>query len=138
MEDFVQWMKNVQAEVEAALHKAHDDMKCYTDCSHANAPKYELGDRLWLSTKDLHISQPSQKLMEQQVGPYPISKIISPNAVELKLLPSFKIDAPINVSLLQLYKPPTIPGQQITPQPPIDIKGGPEYIVEEILDSHLR
>ena len=76
-----------------------------------------------------HILWPSWKLIERQVGPYPISKIISPNAVELNLLPSFKIDAPINVSVLQLYKPPTILGQQITPQPPIDIKGGPEYIV---------
>ena len=54
MEDFVQWMKNVQAEVEAALHKACDDMKCYTDHSHADAPKYQVGDRVWLITKDLH------------------------------------------------------------------------------------
>ena len=130
-------MKNVQAEVKVALHKAHDDMKHYADCSHANAPKYQVGDRVWLSTKDLHTSQPSQKLTEQQVGPYPISKIISPNVVKLKLSPSFKIDASINVSQLQLYKPPTIPGQQITPQPPIDVEGEPEYIVEEILDSRL-
>ena len=76
--------------------------------------------------------------MEKQIGPYPISKIISPNAVELKLPPSFKIDAPINVSCLRLYKPPTILGQQITPQPPIDVEGEQEYVVEEILDSCLR
>ena len=76
--------------------------------------------------------------MERQVGPYPISKIISPNAVELKLPPSFKIDAPINVSRLRPYKPPTIPGQQTTPQPPIEVEGEPEYVVEEILDSQLH
>ena len=76
--------------------------------------------------------------MERQVGPYPISKVISPNAVELKLPCSFKIDAPINVSHLRPYKPPTIPGQQITPQPPIEIEGEPEFVVEEILDSQLQ
>ena len=75
--------------------------------------------------------------MEWQVGPYPISKIISPNVVELKLPPPFKIDVPINVSHLWLYKPPTIPGQQIAPQPHIDVEGEPEYKVEKILDSHL-
>ena len=56
MEDFVQWMKTIQAEVEAALHKACDDMKCYTDHSGADTPKYQIGDRVWLSTKDLHTS----------------------------------------------------------------------------------
>ena len=76
--------------------------------------------------------------MEKQVGPYPISKIISPNAVELELLASFRIDVPIDVSRLRLYKPPTILGQQITPQPPIEVEGEPEYIVEEILDSRLH
>ena len=64
VEDFVQWMKNVQAEVEAAIHKACDDMKRYADRSHADAPKYQIGDRVWLSTKDLHTSRPSRKLME--------------------------------------------------------------------------
>jgi glycosylphosphatidylinositol phospholipase D len=93
-------MKNVQAEAEVALHKAHDDMKQYADRTHAHMPRYQVGDKVWLSTKHLHTMQPSRKLMEKQVGPYPISKIISPNAVELKLPPSFKIDAPINVFCL--------------------------------------
>ena len=58
--------------------------------------------------------------------------------VELKLPASFKIDAPINVSHLWPYKPPTILGQQITPQSTIDIEDESEYVVEEILDSHLQ
>ena len=56
VEDFVQRMKNVQAEVEAALHKARDDMKRYADRSCADAPHYQIGDRVWLSTKDLNTS----------------------------------------------------------------------------------
>jgi len=42
------------------------------------------------------------------------------------------------VSQLRPYKPPTIPGQQITPQAPVEVEGEEEYIVEEILDSCLR
>ena len=98
VEDFVQQMKNVQVEVEAALHKAHDDMKQHSDHSPAEALKYQVCDQVWLSNKNLHMSQSSRKLTEKHIGPYPISKIILPNAVELKLPTSFKIDAPINVS----------------------------------------
>lgn len=68
--------------------------------------------------------------MEKHVGPYPISKIILPNVVKLKLLTSFKIDVPINISHLWPYKLPTILGQQITLQPPIEVEGEPEYVVE--------
>ena len=56
VEDFVQQMKNVQAEVDVALHKACDEMKHYTDRSFTDTPKYQIGDRVWLSTKDLHTS----------------------------------------------------------------------------------
>jgi Chromo (CHRromatin Organisation MOdifier) domain len=113
-------------------------MTCWADHSRADAPNYKPGDLVWLSTQDLHMERPSRKLMERQVGPYPITKILSKNAVQLKLPPSFKIRPEINITCLRPYKPPTIPGQQVTPQPPIEVEGVPEYIVEEILDSRLR
>ena len=138
VEDFVQWLQNVQVEAEAALHKAHDDMKHYADCKCVEALQYKVGDRVWLSTKNLHTMWPSRKLMEKHVGPYPISKIVLPNAVELKLLALLEIDVPIDISHLWPYKPPTILGQQTTPQPPIEMKGESEYIVKKILDSPLH
>ena len=103
-----------------------------------HVPKYKEGDQVWLSTKNLNINRPLRKLTKRQIGPYTITHIVSLNAVVLKLPPSFKIDVPINVSRLCPYKPPTIPGQQIMPQVPVEVEGEEEYIVEEILDSHLR
>jgi len=137
VDKFVDKLKKIQREAEAALHKAYDDMKHFADQMHAHAPEYKVGDQVWLSTKNLNINQPLRKLTERQIGPYTITCIVSPNAVVLKLPPSFKIDAPINVSQLHPYKLPTIPGQQIMPQPPVEIEGKEEYMVEEILDSHL-
>jgi Integrase zinc binding domain/Chromo (CHRromatin Organisation MOdifier) domain len=138
VDDFLKQLKKVQEETEAALHKACNDMTHWADHSRADAPNYKPGDLVWLSTQDLHMEQPSRKLMERQVGPYPITKILSKNVVQLKLPPSFKIRPEINITRLQPYKPPTIPGQQVTPQPPIEVEGAPEYIVEEILDSRLQ
>ena len=99
--------------------------------------EYKEGDQVWLSTKNLNTNQPSRKLTERQIGPYTITHIVSPNAIVLKLPPSFKIDAPINVSQLHPYKPPIL-GQQIMLQSPVEVEGEEEYVVEEILDSHLR
>jgi len=113
-------------------------MKRFADQLWAHTPEYKEGDQVWLSTKNLNINQPSRKLTKRQIGLYTITHIVSHNAVVLKLLPSFKIDVPINVSRLHPYKPPTIPGQQIMPQAPVEVEGKEEYIVEEILDSHLR
>jgi len=138
MDEFVNELKKIQEEAEAALHKARDDKKHFADRTHAHAPEYKEGDQVWLSTKNLNINQPSRKPTERQIGPYTITHVVSPNAVVLKLPPSFKIDVPINVSRLHPYKPPTVPGQQITPQVPVEVEGKEEYIVEEILDSCLR
>jgi len=138
VDKFVDELKKIQGEAEVALCKAHDDMKCFADQMHAPTPDYKVGDQVWLSTKNLNINQPLRKLTERQIGPYTITCIVSPNAIVLKLPPLFKIDAPINVSWLHLYKPPTILGQQITLQSPVEVEGEEEYMVEEILDSHLR
>jgi len=78
---------------------------------------------VWLSTKNLNINQPSRKLTERQIGLYTSTCIVSPNTIVLKLPPSFKIDVPINVSQLHPYKLPTIPGQQIMPQSPMEVEG---------------
>jgi len=39
---------------------------------------------------------------------------------------------------LHPHRLPTTPGQQITLQSPVEVEGEKEYVVEEILNSHLR
>jgi len=138
VEEFVKELKKIQEEAEAALHKARDNMKRFADQTHAHAPEYKEGDQKWLSTNNLNINQPSRKLTKRQIGPYTITHVVLPNAVLLKLPPSFKIDVPINVSRLRPYKPPTILGQHITPQAPVTVEGEEEYVVKEILGSCLK
>jgi len=132
VDESVDKLKKIQEEAKAALHKAHDDMKCFADQMCVHMPEYKEGDQVWLSTKNLNINRPSRKLTKRQIGLYTITHVVSPNVVVPKLLTSFKIDAPINVSQLHPYKPPTIPGQQITPQAPVEVEGEEEYIVEQI------
>jgi len=93
-------MKLIHEEAQVALSKACDDMTRYADFHRGQAPEYKVGDKIWLSTKNLNVDQPSRKLTECQLGPYKIVKIISSNAVKLKLPASFKIHNVINVSCI--------------------------------------
>ena len=60
--------------------------------------------------------------MERQLGPFEVIKIMSPNAVKLKLPASFQIHDVINVSRVSPYKPP-VAGQSSVPPEPIDVEG---------------
>jgi len=136
--EFAERMKLIHEEAQVALSKAHDDMTRYADFHRGQAPEYKVGDKVWLSTKDLNVDRPSRKLMaEHQLGPYEIVKIISSNAVKLKLPASFKIHNVINVSHIHLYHPP-VAGQSIILFEPVTVEGTPEYEVEEIMDSQLN
>ena len=89
-------MKEIHEEAGTMLFKAHNDMAHYTDQHRGSAPEYKVGNKVWLSMKNIKINQPSCKLVEQQLRPFEIVKVISLNAVKLKLPTSFKIDDIIN------------------------------------------
>jgi len=135
--EFTERMKLIHEEAQAALSKARDDMTRYADFYRGQAPEYKVGDKVWLSTKNLNIDQPSCKLTEHQLGPYEIIKIISSNAVKLKLPASFKIHNVINISHIHPYCPP-VAGQSIISPESVTVEGTPEYEVEEIMNSQLK
>ena len=135
--EFAEQMKEIHKEASTALSKAHDNMTRYADQHRGTAPEYKVGDKVWLSTKDIKINRPSQKLVKWQLGPFEIVKVVSSNAVKLKLPISFKIHNVINILRVWPYKPPII-GQHITPPEAIEVEGTPEYEVEEVFDFRLK
>ena len=62
--EFAERMKEIHEEASAALSKARDDMTCYADQHRGTAPEYKVGNKVWLSTKDIKINCPSCKLTE--------------------------------------------------------------------------
>jgi len=132
--EFAEQMKTVHEEAQGALSRSRDDMTRYADFHRGEAPEYKIGNKVWLSTKNLNVDRPSCKLTERQLGPYEIIKIISSNAVKLKLPTSFKIHDVINVFHIHPYHL-LATGQSTIPPEPIVIEGTPKYEVEEITDS---
>ena len=97
--EFVQRMKKVQEEAEAALKKTQEDMKRYVDRERKEMEEWKKGDRILLSTKDLVFKErPTKKLTERYVGPYVIEEVVSTNAVKLRLPSSMRIHLVVNIS----------------------------------------
>ena len=99
------------------------------------APRYEVGDKVWLSTANIRTQRPSKKLDHKQIGPYEILRKLGPTSYELKLPESMRIHPVFHSSLLRLDPDDPLPNQVIPPPPPIEVEGEEEWEVQEILDS---
>ena len=60
----------------------------YADRHRQHAPKYAVGDEVWLDARNLAINRPNKKLSNKFEGPFPITDIISPYLYRLELPPS--------------------------------------------------
>ena len=133
--EFVERMKKVQGEAEAALKKTQEEMKRYADRGRKETEVWKKGDRVLLSTKDLVFKErPTKKLTERYVGPYAIEEVVSSNAVKLRLPSSMRIHPVVNVSQIVRYKE-QVEGQKKEEGKPVEVEGVEEWEVEKILNK---
>jgi len=132
---FVERMKKVQEEAEAALRRTQEEMKRYADRGRKETEVWKKGDRVLLSTKDLVFKERlSKKLTERYVGPYAIEEVVSSNAVKLRLPSSMRIHPVVNVSQIVRYKE-QVKGQRKEEGKPVEVEGVKEWEVEKILNK---
>jgi len=119
---FVERMKKVHEEAEAALRKMQEEMKRYADRGRKETEVWKKGDRVLLSTKDLVFKKrPTKKLTERYVGPYAIEEVVSSNAVKLRLPSSMRIHLVVNVSWIVRYKE-QVKGQKKEEGKPVEVE----------------
>ena len=116
------------------IKSAQNQQARYYDAKHKRI-EFVVGDKVWLFSKNISTQRPSKKLDWKRLGPYSITERIGTQAYRLQLPESMKIHPVFHVSLLEPYKPSTIPNRIRPPPPPIVIESEPEYEVEDILDS---
>jgi hypothetical protein len=116
-EKFTSIMQNTLAETKANLEKAQDQMKTQADKHRSIAPKYQIGDKVWLSTDNLKVTRASKKLTERWLGPYDITKTVGDNAVKLHLPKTMRIHPMVNISRVRPYKEPLEGQTSIRPGP---------------------
>ncbi len=124
------------------LQRAVRRCKMTADLRRSEAPQYQPGQRVWLSTRDIRLRLPCKKLSPRFVGPFKITKQINPVTYQLQLPTQYKIHSTFHVSLLKLYHSPVLPstepGPSEEPPLPLILDDGTIYKVKEILDSRRR
>ncbi len=96
-------MKERHEEARAALVKSQEEMKRQADRNRKEAEEYRVGDKVLISTKDFSaelMKRATKKLTEKFIRPYVVRKIVSENAVELKLPVLLKVHPVVNVRRL--------------------------------------
>ncbi|MBW0536254.1 hypothetical protein O181_075969 [Austropuccinia psidii MF-1] len=94
-------IQSVQQDVKRELEVAINRFKRYADKSRASPPDFNPGDMVWLSSKNIKSTIPTEKLSERWVGAFPIFKKVSTHAYHLKLLSQWKSIHPVlHISLL--------------------------------------
>ncbi len=104
-------------------------------------PEYTPGQWVWLSTKDLRLRLPCKKLSPRYVGPFKISRQISPVSFRLELPSNYHISPTFHVSLLKPAGGPSGETEMgARPQTPLPFLVDSEeaYRVHELLDSRRR
>jgi hypothetical protein len=136
----------IQADTFAAgLEETHQTLRKNLQEAQANQTKYaggkevifEVGDKVWLSTRHFRTTRPSKKLDYKRTGPYTVSKVINKNAYKLDLPYTIRKHNVFHVSLLDRYTPPTAGQPPSEPQPTV-VDDSDEWEVDRILDSKRR
>jgi hypothetical protein len=137
--EFQQELAHARKSAEMALQHSAETMKRFADLSRkdVNFEEYQIGQRVWLSTKNLNTGRPSKKLDAKRVGPFEIIKKISPLVYQLRLPADWKIHPVFHVSLLRPAKlddrlHPEIIDDTLKPDP-IIVGREEEYEVERIV-----
>src|SRR5213080_710558 len=136
-EDFVKQMKANLDRARSNILKAQLGQKAQAD-KHRRDHSFQVGDKVMLSTRNLHFSSSSRKLLPKWVGPYLITDQIHGDSFKLDLRGNFQIHPVFHVSLLKPYSesdPTIFPNRIQEPPSPVLIDDHEEYTVKKILKA---
>ena len=95
-----------------------------------------VGEKVYLSTKNLVTDEGSKKLSNLWTGPFTILKRVGEGAYRLLPPRHMKVNPVFNVTLLTKSSPDPILGWVLVEHIPIIVNGQEEYTIQKFLDSN--
>jgi len=137
--------KTIQQNTQQAisnLKHAQQQQSNYAN-QHRRDDQFRVGEQVYVSTANMNITSGVNKLNPKFIGPFPISKVINPVAVKLKLPPHFKIHDSFHVSKIKRAKSTEqFPDRPVLENPPPVIKADndqeSEWEIDKIVNKRRR
>ena len=137
-QDLTQHMKNILKQLRANLLIFQEAQKSAANLHKTPAPSYQVGDQVWLNSKNIRTQRPSKKLDNKWIGFFIITELVGKRACWLGLPATFWIHSVFHVSLLRPTAQDPVPGQNNQRPGPVvgtDMNDPDIYEVDSIIDS---
>jgi hypothetical protein len=134
-DQFASRMQEIHEFLRSEICIAQARQEEYANRKRKPARKYYVDQEVWLDARNIKTLRPQKKLDWKNLGPFKITKVVSPYAYRLDLPASMKNHPVFHVSLLRPAADNPQPGQRQDPPPPVEVDGVEEFEVQEILDS---
>lgn len=102
------------------------------------ASHFQVGHKVWISTRELPVHGECRKVTPRFAGPFPISEIINPAAVFLSLPRAMRVHPTFHVSRIKPVRTSKLVPPSDPPPPLRFTDGGPVYTVKKLLTAEVE